>query len=95
MVSPRKIRESILANKGLRIEHTSTRKSRVVNSVKLDKTDTRKNSLMQFVEAQLKVPIEDLIWSDSVPKVALRTGISSRTISRWRVRFPKENNNGT
>ena len=78
------IRESILDRYELRLE-----KKRIVRSLPKDTTGL-KNSLMLYVEARHRLPIEILIWQGNCKQVAQKLEISADTISNWRKKFPNK-----
>lgn len=80
------IRESILSSKGLRLD-----KGKITNRALLpvDKTGNKTNYML-YVESLHKKPIEHLIWSAGKYEVAERLEVPVRTISRWRVKFPRK-----
>ena len=85
MPSAKSIRESILSAKGLRVIKTNLT-DRAMLPVD---TTGQKTNLMRHVEALHRMPIEELVWSDSKDKLAIKLEIPVRTISKWRCKFPK------
>ena len=83
------IKESILSRRQLRRDETKT-KGQLTTKLPIDPTGT-KGTLIRYVEGKYGKPIEVLIWSNSVRKLAEQLEVAPRTISRWRKEYP----NGT
>lgn len=92
MPTPNKIRESILASKGLRINIVEGRKVITDQALLPIDASSCKTRFMLYVESHFKKSIEELIWSDSKEKVAKKLEIAERTVSNWRVKFPRNCN---
>lgn len=88
-LSPSQIRESILSNKGLRLEKIGRRNEITNKSLLPDDCNGTKTNLMLYIEKLQKMPIEELIWADSLDNLVKRLEIGAGTISRWRRKFPK------
>lgn len=82
--SPRALREAILSRRNDYVE--STTNGHTVEPI----PKNGKTHLMLLIEQHWEQSIEELIWEDSINKVADKLAISASVVSYWRKKFPLE-----
>ena len=86
------VRNAILARKQLRKVDTGNLMARAHLTNKLPPDPSgNKSSLMRYIEGKYGQPIEVLIWIDGVDTLSKQLEIPSRSISRWRKKYPNGN----